>query len=77
MRVRRVEAVSPVVRIGSIVAAGEPLGVDWLGREIREDADTIVVTLDRYADFWLVGLRTDEHLSVRSPGLHRALTRSA
>jgi hypothetical protein len=77
LRVRRVEAVSPGVRVGSRVCAGDPLGVDWLGREIREETDSVIVTVDRYADFWLVGLRTDAHHSVRSPGVHRALTRSA
>jgi hypothetical protein len=36
---------------------GEPLGVDWLGREIGERTDVVIVTLDRYADAWLVGQR--------------------
>ena len=57
MRVRRVEAVSTGVRPGSLVYAGDPLGVDWLGREVREERDVVVVTVDRDADGWLVGHR--------------------
>ncbi|MEA2661817.1 MAG: hypothetical protein QOH08_1389 [Chloroflexota bacterium] len=57
MRVRRVEAVSTGVRVGSLVYAGDPLGIDWLGRELRESTDVVIVTVDQYQDAWLVGLR--------------------
>jgi hypothetical protein len=57
MGVRRVEAVSSGVRVGRLVYAGDALGVDWLGREVREATDVVVVSVDRYADGWLIGHR--------------------
>ena len=57
MSVRRVEVVSTAVRVGSLVYAGDPLGIDWLGREVRESADVVVLTVDRHGDGWLVGHR--------------------
>jgi len=57
MRVRRVEAIASGVRVGRLVYAGDPIGVDWLGREVREPADVVVLTVDRWEDGWLIGHR--------------------
>ncbi|MHB8631515.1 MAG: hypothetical protein ACYC9W_06270 [Candidatus Limnocylindria bacterium] len=57
IRVRKVDGVSTAVRVGSLIRAGDPLGVDWLGREIRERHDIVIVSLDRYQDGWLVSYR--------------------
>ena len=57
MRVRRVEGIASGVRVGGLVYAGDPLGVDWLGREVREATDVVVVTIDRWEDGWLIGHR--------------------
>jgi RecA-family ATPase len=57
MKVRRVEALSTGARVRSLVYAGDALGVDWLGREVSETTDVVIVSVDRYEDGYLVSYR--------------------
>lgn len=56
-KVRRVESVSTGTRPNSVVYAGDPIGADWLGLELRENVDVVIVSVDHYADSWLVTYR--------------------
>lgn len=60
MKVRKIDGISSAVRVGALVRAGDPLGVDWLGHEIREPQDVVIVALDRYQGGWLVSYREGE-----------------
>jgi hypothetical protein len=56
-KVRQVESVSTGSLPNSIVYAGDPLGVDRLGLELREDMDVVIVAVDRVADGWWITYR--------------------
>lgn len=56
-KVRRLESVSTGTRPHSLVYAGDPIGVGWLGLELREDVDVVVVSVEHVADGWLVSYR--------------------
>jgi CO dehydrogenase nickel-insertion accessory protein CooC1 len=56
-KMRRVAALSTGTRPHSLVYAGDPIGVDDLGRELREDTDVVIVSVDECAEGWLVACR--------------------
>ena len=56
-KVRRVESVSTGTLPNSIVYAGDPIGIDRIGCELREDVDVVIVAVEHFADSWLVSYR--------------------
>jgi len=57
MKVRKLDGLSAGVRVGTLVYASDPLGVDWQGGEVREQRDVVIVSIDRQEDGWLISYR--------------------
>lgn len=56
-KLRRVEVLATGTRVGSLVYAGDPVGIDWLGREVRDETDVVIASVERFGNGWLVAYR--------------------